>query len=115
MPKFLLGKITVRTFETYAVDLEQARTFVRVWQEGEGEEPEGGIKATSYKMGWEESSHDEAIVVEARDQVLAAFLKLMQEGIPGMPEKSRIITDLGQIRLLQAPSDNGDAPTIHKI
>lgn len=103
MPKFLLGNITVRTFETFAVDVEQARTFVRVWQEGEGEEPEGGIKATSYKMGWEESSHDAAIVVEARDNVLAAFLQLMQETIPGMPEKSRIITNPGELRLLSAP------------
>lgn len=103
MPKYLLGKITVRTFETFAVDLDQARTFVRVWQEGEGEEPEGGIKATSYKMGWEESSHDAAIVVEARDNVLAAFLQLMQKTIPGMPEKSRIITNPGELRLLSAP------------
>jgi hypothetical protein len=105
MPKFLLGKITVRTFETFAVDLDQARTFVRAWQEGEGEEPDGGIKATSYKMGWEESSHDAAIVVEARDNVLAAFLQLMQETIPGMPEKSRIITNPGQLRLLSTPKE----------
>lgn len=103
MPKYLLGKITVRTFETFADSLEQAQTYVRTWQEGEGEEPEGGIKATSYKMGWEESSHDAAIVVEARDHVLGVFLKLMQEGIPGMPEKSRIITNPGELRLLSAP------------
>lgn len=105
MPKYLLGNITVRTFETFAVDLEQARTFVRVWQEGEGEEPEGGIKATSYKMGWEESSHDAAIVVEARDNVLATFLQLMQETIPGMPEKSRIITNPSELRLLSVPKE----------
>lgn len=103
MPKFLLGNITVRTFETFADDVEQAREYVRKWQEDEIEEPEGGIKATSYKMGWEESSHDGVIVVEARDNVLAAFLQLMQETIPGMPEKSRIITNPGELRLLSAP------------
>lgn len=103
MPKFLLGKITVRTFETYADDLEQAREYVRKWQEAETEEPEGGIKATSYKMGWEECCRDADIIVEARDNVLAAFLQLMQQTISGMPEKSRIITNPGELRLLSAP------------
>lgn len=92
MPKFLYGKVTVRTLVTYADSADEAKEFIKKWQEGETEEPEPGIKATSYKLSWEEFDLDNPTMI--RDKVLAAFLVLMQKEIPGMPieiETSRII------------------------
>lgn len=95
MPKFLAGKVVVITYETWASSEEEARDFIQTWQEGESEELEAGIKVTKYKMGWEEFNN--ADPTSDRDKVLAGFLQVMQNKIPGMPkiiertESSKII------------------------
>lgn len=98
MPKFLAGIVIVKTFTTFANTDEEAREFIKKWQEGDSEEPEPGIKVTRYKMEWEEGVQSINPAPE-RDKVLASFLDLMQNQIPGMlkiqlppkKEKSRII------------------------
>lgn len=104
MPKFMGGVIIIRTFETYASSADEAREFIRQWQEDEKEEPEGGIKATRYKLGWDEFDLDNPI--PERDKVLAAFLDLMLNKIPGVPrevESGKIITPPG-FKQLEAPA-----------
>lgn len=94
MPKFLVVKIVIRTFETYADTEEEGDEFLLKWQQGETEEAEGGVKATSYKLGWTEFRLSDDQVVQGRNQVLANFLDLMKDKIPGMPklrEESLII------------------------
>jgi hypothetical protein len=96
MPKFLAGIVIIKTFETFASSDEEAREYIRKWQEDEGENPEPGVKSTRYKLEWEEGVNCVNPIPE-RDQVLAAILDLMQTKIPGMPinipqEKSRIIS-----------------------
>jgi len=83
MPKFLATKIVVKTFHTWADTAEEAREAIIRWQEGESEEPEGGIKVTSYKLGWEEFKMTNEQIVAGRNQVLANFLELMTNVIPG--------------------------------
>jgi hypothetical protein len=103
MPKFLGGIVIIKTFETYASSADEAREFIRKWQEDESEQPEGGIKATRYKLGWDEFNLDNP--VPERDQVLAAFLNLMLNQIPGVPrevESGKIITPPG-FKQLKAP------------
>lgn len=92
MPKFLLGNVVVKTYEVWADSKEEAEEFILKWQESDSEEPEGGIKATRYAMGWNESNL--IVPTEPRDRILAEFLRLMQEVIPGMPkdEPRQIIT-----------------------
>jgi hypothetical protein len=104
MPKFLGGIVIIKTFETYASSADEAREFIRKWQEDESEQPEGGIKATRYKLGWDEFNLDNP--VPQRDQVLAAFLNLMLNQIPGVPrevESGKIITPPG-FTMLAEPS-----------
>jgi hypothetical protein len=96
MPKFLVGIVVIKTFETYASSDEEAREYIRKWQEDESENPEPGVKSTRYKLEWEEGVNCINPIPE-RDQVLAAVLDLMQNKIPGMPiqtppEKPRILT-----------------------
>jgi len=93
MPKYRAVKVVVRTFETFADSPEEGDAFIKKWQEGESEEPEGGIKATSYKMGWDEFNDNPEQVVDGRNVALAQFLNLMQKVIPGMPPivESKII------------------------
>lgn len=88
MPKYLLGNIIVKTFEVWADSKEDAEKFVLSFQESDSEEPEGGIKATRYALGWDEVSTESC--VPKRDQVLQEVLKLMQETIPGMPPPGEI-------------------------
>jgi|GraSoiStandDraft_8_1057269.scaffolds.fasta_scaffold254973_2 hypothetical protein len=105
MPKFMGGIVIIKTFETYASTVEEAREYIRKWQEDETEQPEGGIKATRYKLGWDEFNLDNP--VPERDKVLAAFLDLMLNRIPGVPrevEESKIITPPG-FKQLDAPVD----------
>lgn len=90
MPKYLAGKIVVRTFETWAESPEEAEAFILKWQEGETEKPEGGVKVISYKLGW--SEFNTADPTKERDIVLAEFLNLMQHTIPGMPESTELAT-----------------------
>lgn len=102
MPKFMGGIVIIKTFETYASSADEAREFIRKWQEDESEQPEGGIKATRYKLGWDEFDLDNPI--PERDRVLAAFLHLMLHKIPGVPhevESGKIITPPG-FKLLEA-------------
>lgn len=99
MPKFLLGNVVVKTFEVWASSEEEAEEFILKWQTSEAEEPEGGIKATRYAMSWSESSL--IVPTEPRDKILAEFLRLMQEVIPGMPkEEPRKIITLDQVKHL---------------
>lgn len=84
MPKFLAGIVIVKTFETYASSDEEARGYIQKWQEGETEAPERGVKVIRYKLQWEEGVSC-VTPAEERDQVLASFLELMQNKIPGMP------------------------------
>lgn len=96
MPKFLAGIVVIKTFETYASSDEEAREYIRKWQEDESENPETGIKSTRYKLEWEEGVNCVNPIPE-RDQVLAAILDLMLTKIPGVPipekrEKPRILT-----------------------
>ena len=90
MPKYLFGKVTVRTFETYADTIEQASENIKKWQQGESEEPEPGIRAVSYKLMWDE--FDNPNPTEERNKVLLQFLKLMEK-IPGLPSSSIIVLD----------------------
>lgn len=84
----MAGKVVVRTFETYANSPEEATEFIKRWEQGESEEPEGGVRATSYKLHWDEFDLDDP--TEERNKVLAAFLNLMHR-IPGLEEKKIII------------------------
>lgn len=88
MPKYLYGKVTVRTFETYANSIEEAEAYVKKWEEGETEDLEPGVKGTSYKLFWTE--FDTANPTEERNRVLRTFLNLMNK-IPGMPAAKKII------------------------
>jgi hypothetical protein len=101
MPKYLYGKIVIRTYEVYAETPEQAKDYIKKWEEGDSEEPESGIKATSYKLFWDEFNENPT---EKRNHVLAAFLNLMQNVIPGIPkvEKPRIIVPTG-ISIVEEP------------
>lgn len=104
MPKFMGGIVVIKTYETYASTAEEARGFIRQWQEDEKEEPIGGIKATRYKLVWDEFDLDNPI--PERDKVLAAFLNLMLNTIPGVPrevESGKIITPPG-FKQLEAPA-----------
>lgn len=85
MPKFLLGKIFIKTFEVYADDVAQAEQYVLKWQESEEESPEGGIKATKYKLGWTEDHSQDP--TPNRNLLLQAFLNLMGK-IPGLPSET---------------------------
>jgi hypothetical protein len=94
MPKFLAGVVVVKTWETWADDDVQAEEYIRRFQEGETEEPEGGVKSIRYKLEWTEGV---ACVnpVKERDGVLAAFLNLMLNVIPGVAidaDKPRILS-----------------------
>jgi len=86
MPKFRAVKVVVRVFETFADSPEQGQEFILRWQNDDREEPEGGIKATSYKMGFEEFNDEPNEVIQGRNAVLAAFLDLMQNKIEGYPK-----------------------------
>lgn len=92
MPKFLAGKVVVRTFETWADSPEEAQEIIKRWQESESEEPEGGVKATSYKLGWEE--FNEMNPIKQRNMVLQEFLNLMQKVIPGVPSEQKAKSNL---------------------
>lgn len=83
MPKLLYTKVTVRTYETYSNTEEEGIEYIKKFEEGETEESEPGVKAKLYKLGWIE--FDTRNPTEQRDLILAAFLKLMQQTIPGMP------------------------------
>lgn len=80
----MAGIVVVKTFETFASSDEEAREFIKRWQEGESEAPEGGVKVIRYKLQWEEGVNC-INPIEERDKVLASFLELMQNKIPGMP------------------------------
>lgn len=87
MPKFLYAKLTVKTFEVEAEDEEEATTFVEAYNNSVklGTPRTEEIKVTNYKLQWEEDpEHDPTI---GRNKVLAAFLHLMQDIIPGMPPR----------------------------
>lgn len=90
MPKFLLGKVTVTTFEIFADSVSQAEEAVIKWQTGESEQPEGGVKVTKYKCGWQECQSNERedadVPQTARNTLLSAFLRLMEK-IPGLPSE----------------------------
>lgn len=87
MPKFLAGKVVVRTFEVWAASPEDAQEIIKRWQESDSEEPESGVRATSYKLGWEEfDCHNPT---PQRNMVLQEFLNLMQKIIPGMPSEQK--------------------------
>lgn len=99
MPKFLLGKIAVTTYEVFADSVEQAEKDIIKWQSGETEEPEGGVRVTKYKLGWTEKNLDDP--TDDRNKVLTAFLGLMQDTIPGMPKPE--VTKSGLIILPTPP------------
>lgn len=104
MPKFITGIVVVKTFETFASSDEEAKEHIRKWQEGETEASEGGVKVTRYKLGWDEGV-DCTNPVPGRDEILAAFLDVMLNKIPGVPrevESGKIITPPG-FTMLGAP------------
>jgi hypothetical protein len=89
MAKFLYGKVTVLTLELDAEsknDAEEQLEAARL-SGGEGED----IKKSVYKLAWTERNDKDPS--EDRNRVLAEFLNLMQNVIPGIPQKtpSRII------------------------
>lgn len=94
MPKYLAGVVVVKTWETWADDDAQAEEYIQRFQEGESEEPEGGVKSVRYKLEWNEGVGC-VNPVEERDRVLAAFLNLMLNTIPGVAidaDKPRILS-----------------------
>ena len=101
MPKFLLGTVTVRTYEVWADSLEDAQKFVLSWQESEAEEPEGGIKVTRYKLQWHENQTQDDVTHD-RNIVLGEFLKLMGT-IPGMPPPGEIDPEKYESKLIIHP------------
>jgi len=103
MPKFLLGTVTVRTHEVWAASVEEAESSVLLWQQGETEEPEGGVKVTRYKLGWKENQTQDDVTHD-RNLVLAAFLDLMGK-IPGMPEQDATPEKRLIINPFDRPSD----------
>lgn len=90
MPKFLLGKVVVNTFEVFANSVSEAEEAVIKWQTGEGEKPEGGVKVIKYKCGWQENQSEPDDSADApqtaRNKLLSAFLRLMEK-IPGLPSE----------------------------
>lgn len=119
MPKYLCGKVVVRTFETYADSAEEATAFIKKWEEGETEDAEPGVKATSYKLFWEEFDLDNP--TEERNKVLAAFLNLIKK-IPGIATQKIILPPtLGPTGKFPqgkiSPADEGELQlgvTVHK-
>lgn len=82
MPKFIAAILVVKTFETFADTPEQGREYVKLWQEGESEDSEPGVKVTRYKLEWEEFNQ---MNPEAeRNMVLQSFLDLMKKIPPGV-------------------------------
>lgn len=106
MPKFIAGIVVIKTFETFATTDEEAKQAIEKWQTGESEAPEGGVKVTRYKLGWEEGV-DCTNPIPGRDKILAAFLEVMLSKIPGVPreiESGKIITPPG-FTMLGAPEN----------
>jgi hypothetical protein len=112
MPKYLKGKVTVTTLETFANTGEEADKIFKTYLESETEDLESGVKARQYKLQWEENP-DVSILV-ARNEVLSKFLDLIQRHVGGgLPEKeiSRILLPFAEAGIGQSTVEHESTPT----
>jgi len=95
MPKYLLGKLTVATYEIEAANRFEAEANLVKFQqlqmiEGENAQKPESLKHTAYKLGWFETP--EVDPTAGRNKILAGFLNLMKDVIPRVYLGGRIIT-----------------------
>lgn len=105
MPNYLYAKLSVHTFEMECTSEAEADARLKHWNElhAKGEKLPDNIKATTYRLAWQEFNEPDP--TEKRNQVLASFLNLMQNQIPGIPvkEKSLIVLPYPGIKLEEEP------------